>query len=231
MIVFPTTQNWLDFFDHYFSKDARKGRAIETIKAQPFFNPRMPHPFEGMQWSADELDSIREQGTKGLAIQHMPPLDYSITPFDVAVDSWAAQFKGADFGEPGGDKTAVVEGTRFKDGTVRIDRITEHDSYAAAPSPVPGLEMFGIPLQKSRCQCRKCLRDRNEGVSMGGVLWPIEATRMILCPECGNKRCPHATDHRNACTGSNEPGQPGSAYGPEIPKPGVWFDEAWELDE
>jgi len=36
--------------------------------------------------------------------------------------------------------------------------------------------------------------------------------RMILCPECGNKRCPKATDHKNACTGSNESGQPGSDY-------------------
>jgi hypothetical protein len=36
--------------------------------------------------------------------------------------------------------------------------------------------------------------------------------RMILCKVCGNKRCPHATDHRNPCTGSNEPGQPGSFY-------------------
>jgi hypothetical protein len=37
--------------------------------------------------------------------------------------------------------------------------------------------------------------------------------RMIVCPTCGNKRCPKATDHRLDCTGSNEPGQPGSAYG------------------
>lgn len=36
--------------------------------------------------------------------------------------------------------------------------------------------------------------------------------RMVLCPTCGNKRCPHATDHRNACTGSNEPGQKGSSW-------------------
>jgi hypothetical protein len=35
---------------------------------------------------------------------------------------------------------------------------------------------------------------------------------MILCPTCGNKRCPKANDHRNECTGSNEPGQKGSAY-------------------
>ena len=39
-----------------------------------------------------------------------------------------------------------------------------------------------------------------------------EDNRMVLCPTCGNKRCPHANDHRNACTNSNEPGQPGSGY-------------------
>jgi hypothetical protein len=37
-------------------------------------------------------------------------------------------------------------------------------------------------------------------------------SRMIVCPKCGNKRCPKANDHRNECTGSNESGQPGSAY-------------------
>jgi hypothetical protein len=37
-------------------------------------------------------------------------------------------------------------------------------------------------------------------------------TRMILCGTCGNKRCPHATNHRNACTNSNEPGQKGSSW-------------------
>jgi hypothetical protein len=36
--------------------------------------------------------------------------------------------------------------------------------------------------------------------------------RMICCAECGNKRCPKATHHDHQCTGSNEPGQEGSAY-------------------
>jgi hypothetical protein len=36
--------------------------------------------------------------------------------------------------------------------------------------------------------------------------------RMSLCPRCGNKRCPGAANHENACTGSNEAGQPGSLY-------------------
>lgn len=49
--------------------------------------------------------------------------------------------------------------------------------------------------------CWRCLRER-------GVL----RQRMLLCPKCGNKRCPKAADHDFACTGSNEPGQPGSVY-------------------
>jgi len=36
--------------------------------------------------------------------------------------------------------------------------------------------------------------------------------RMIVCAVCGNKRCPHANDHRNDCTGSNVPGQKGSGW-------------------
>lgn len=36
---------------------------------------------------------------------------------------------------------------------------------------------------------------------------------MILCVDCGNKRCPRATNHENACTNSNEVGQEGSIYG------------------
>lgn len=51
------------------------------------------------------------------------------------------------------------------------------------------------------CCCWKCMEARREIRS-----------HMILCPDCGNKRCPKAADHELACTGSNEPGQPGSAY-------------------
>ncbi len=41
--------------------------------------------------------------------------------------------------------------------------------------------------------------------------------RFVVCPDCGNKRCPRANDHRNACTGSNEPGQEGGTY-PDTPQ-------------
>lgn len=60
-------------------------------------------------------------------------------------------------------------------------------------------------LNAPDCWCRTCR--------------PITLTdmRFVVCPECGNKRCPHANDHRHACTGSNEPGQEGSAY-PAAPR-------------
>lgn len=39
-----------------------------------------------------------------------------------------------------------------------------------------------------------------------------QAWWMVVCGVCGNKRCPHATHHDNACTNSNEPGQSGSIF-------------------
>lgn len=42
---------------------------------------------------------------------------------------------------------------------------------------------------------------------------PLEFPRpFVVCPKCGNKRCPHATDRKYECTGSNESGQAGSVY-------------------
>ncbi|EPJ2342109.1 hypothetical protein ACTGDP_004711 [Enterobacter kobei] len=80
-------------------------------------------------------------------------------------------------------------------------------------------------LNTPDCWCRTCR--------------PVTVTdmRFVVCPDCGNKRCPHANDHRNACTGSNEPGQEGSAY-PAAPQQEVESQirkgktvamEEWEL--
>ena len=57
------------------------------------------------------------------------------------------------------------------------------------------------------CYCFNCNKDQKDKFGISRT-----ASRMILCPLCGNKRCPHATDHNNECTNSNEPGQPGSRY-------------------
>lgn len=88
--------------------------------------------------------------------------------------------------------------------------LTDPTRLGARPDEAP------LPVPRSDCSCRQCVRARDAqdgGVESGlGFRMPTELTRMILCPICGNKRCPHANDHRLACTGSNEPGQPGSAY-------------------
>ena len=68
-------------------------------------------------------------------------------------------------------------------------------------------EFERIGSKSYQCWCYNCNLDRK--TEQG---WPWVATHMILCPQCGNKRCPHSTDHNLACTNSNEPGQPGSRY-------------------
>lgn len=54
---------------------------------------------------------------------------------------------------------------------------------------------------EGKCGCWRCMKERDE-----------MRVRMILCPMCGNKRCPKASDHRLECTDSNRSGQPGSVY-------------------
>lgn len=61
------------------------------------------------------------------------------------------------------------------------------------------------------CSCYRCAVESGEHV-----------VRMILCETCGNKRCPHGTDHRNACTASNAAGQPGSRYADGWTEPYDW---------
>lgn len=70
-----------------------------------------------------------------------------------------------------------------------------------------------------KCSCRACLTERGAiktGTLTGHDITTVETgsvfVGMIVCEKCGNKRCPHANNHRNACTNSNEPGQSGSAY-------------------
>ncbi len=57
------------------------------------------------------------------------------------------------------------------------------------------------------CYCYNCNKDKSDKFGFPRVM-----TKMILCPKCGNKRCPHSTDHNLECTGSNDPGQSGSRY-------------------
>lgn len=62
------------------------------------------------------------------------------------------------------------------------------------------------------CWCITCDEVIAEAQRDDGNLLGAVSRGFIVCPDCGNKRCPKATHHDNACTGSNEMGQPGSVY-------------------
>ena len=79
-----------------------------------------------------------------------------------------------------------------------------NDCYRSAPRP-PDRESLlpDFPVANRRsptCGCETCRPNT------------LSDMRFIVCPDCGNKRCPKATHHDNACTNSNAPGQPGSSW-------------------
>ncbi|MEP8859114.1 hypothetical protein ABKV83_11665 [Enterobacter asburiae] len=92
-------------------------------------------------------------------------------------------------------RAAMLQGAENAESRCTIQAAPALDS-----SPKIAESRCSNPQVIPDCSCRTCR--------------PVTFTdsRFVVCPECGNKRCPHANDHRNACTGSNEPDQEGSAY-------------------
>lgn len=75
---------------------------------------------------------------------------------------------------------------------------------------VIGIEILSLPYFPYSCGCITC--DEAWRKQFPYTDSRRTAVYMILCPECGNKRCPRATLHSNPCTRSNEPNQEGSVY-------------------
>ncbi|HDS8144889.1 TPA: DUF551 domain-containing protein [Klebsiella pneumoniae subsp. pneumoniae] len=101
------------------------------------------------------------------------------------------------------------------DGIERVASMAEYLGNFAAAAIIrqlaanqPQNAPQNIPEIIPDCWCRTC-----RPVVLNDM-------RFVVCPDCGNKRCPRANDHRNACTGSNEPGQEGSAYPAALQLPG-----------
>lgn len=83
----------------------------------------------------------------------------------------------------------------------------------ACTCPVPSTKpndshLAGCPTLKSGVCCHTCDAAEHDKT---GKPWDL-LNQMIVCPDCGNKRCPKASDHTLACTNSNESGQTGSVY-------------------
>lgn len=81
----------------------------------------------------------------------------------------------------------------------------ELESYAALPNGIGGCDdsrrvevllerINALPnAETKKCWCHTC-----RPVTISDM-------RFVVCPTCGNKRCPRAKDHRNACSFSNDP--------------------------
>jgi hypothetical protein len=93
--------------------------------------------------------------------------------------------------------------TTDEKGTAMRVPPSRDDDTPSERTPEPARVHRQMPnsLAPTACPCASCVAEAG-----------VSAWWMIVCDECGNKRCPHGTDHRHECTGSNEPGQVGSGY-------------------
>ena len=73
-------------------------------------------------------------------------------------------------------------------------------------------------MSDDTCGCLKCYDQRRmDRIAVGkpyylGMAGPGIDHWRYACELCGNKRCPHHSDHALACTRSNERGQEGSIF-------------------
>jgi len=85
---------------------------------------------------------------------------------------------------------ALQDKVHADSGPFRTGRAVKETFPSPPISPWPSSQQF---------DCLKCANGQT-------------LTYMIVCPTCGNKRCPKASDHDLDCTHSNAPGQPGSQF-------------------
>jgi hypothetical protein len=82
------------------------------------------------------------------------------------------------------------------------------------PETTGGVGSTSVP-GATECGCLRCQDERRQALPPEAIMerFPgMDPHFRYACEICGNKRCPHHTDHRLACSGSNAVGQPGSAY-------------------
>lgn len=101
----------------------------------------------------------------------------------------------------------------------RLTRKYEVDLYSAMLAVAPTAPLTGYFRENGNSSTENFREITETSTKLPEKCWcrtcrPSSLTdmRFVVCPDCGNKRCPHANDHRNACSGSNKPGQAGSAY-------------------
>lgn len=208
----PETGDWLYDDPIELAKAIRKGPDMPPVQpvadSDPDRNPVLAY--------ADSYRDMAKQGVESVPIwsvitdleRNIAPLYRHAQPAPVVPEEWT-----------------IADAVKFCKETGRQDAGAAMDAWNACRAamlqtksltsinPAPDLvslqkkaeSIIGNPPENPGCWCRTC-----RPVVLNDM-------RFVVCPDCGNKRCPRANDHRNACTGSNEPGQEGSAY-PDTPR-------------
>ena len=133
---------------------------------------------------------------------------YSAPPAPVSVPDEIESTSGSDYDDYYCDGWNACRAAMLQ-GAENVESLHAVKAAPLLDSSAKGIEFQHADFQSKDdgnspvipdCSCRTCR--------------PVtfSDSRFVVCPECGNKRCPHANDHQHACTGSNEPGQEGSAY-------------------
>lgn len=125
------------------------------------------------------------------------PDESEVRPFDMARHAWLAGTRFADL-FPAAPVAAQAQPTWDDLQALAVKHGAWDPGYG--PFAAELLATYGLAPAAQPHWVMNWLNAMN---AVGG-----QAQLMATCPTCGNKRCPHAQDQQNACTGSNEPGQP-----------------------
>lgn len=223
----PVAWAWHYREQWHVTNDERRAEFVAKdgdVAVLPLYRHAQPAPVVPEEATPDSIEILASARRRDHAV-----FQWDEDQRNAAADSWNA-FRAAMLQEL--KKSAGTEAICRSDENVQVlhtkspaqsDCFPEQNGVAPAQSPIdhgyrPECECSGCKATaricaelsanspaNPDCWCRTC-----RPVVLNDM-------RFVVCPDCGNKRCPRANDHRNSCTGSNEPGQEGSAY-PDTPQ-------------
>ena len=209
----PVAWTWQHLKQRHVTNDEERARdlAWDGVKVEPLYRHPQPAPVvpDGLRLAISNAGIAAPESDEMLAA--------TCEKYIQALVTWVKDRKPFQSAPvvPTFDEWLEISGNKplgwVKDAMRESYDACRADMLAAAPHDTPALNSVQsvvtaqgkwIPVseQKPDCWCRTC-----RPVVLNDM-------RFVVCPDCGNKRCPRANDHRDACAGSNEPGQEGSVY-------------------
>jgi hypothetical protein len=116
-------------------------------------------------------------------------------------DSSRAEYGNGPDGNRIGGVPELANGERHPGYRVPQELVAD-----APPAVEPPYIFMQSDIDPGACWCWQCEDALQKENFKRGI---VRMARFIVCPTCGNKRCPRAASHEFLCTGSNETDQVG----------------------